>query len=139
MPAANGNGTNTKAFGAVVGLVAVVAGVYAMVEPMGQQLEYMQEQLSTINAQMSHDDARERVDAAETAQQSERFKEVETQFRALTERHNVDIATLDRLAIMRRAHDKADHEAIRAESRYKLAELLRRLSVLEQSLSNSKG
>ena len=75
----NSNG-NTKAFGGVLAIIAIIAGIYAMVEPMNQRIDFLERQLNSAAEKMTRDDERERIDMATISVMSERFAEVETQF-----------------------------------------------------------
>lgn len=63
---ANGN-ENTKAFGGIVAVLAVVAGVYAMVNPMNLRIASLENQVIAVNQHIQKDNAQERKDAADAA------------------------------------------------------------------------
>ena len=71
-------GNGTRAFGGVIALVALLTGMAAIIRPIQQQVDFLDRRISA-------DDVREREDTATIGKMSERFKEVETQFRSLRE------------------------------------------------------
>ena len=75
-----------KALTGIIMMVALIAGVYAMVEPMQQQIDFLQAEINTIRTAMERDDDRENLDVQKRAAMGEQFKEVETQFKAMSER-----------------------------------------------------
>ncbi len=75
-----------KAITGIIALVALIAGVYAMVEPMGQRIDFLQTEINTIRAAMNDDNQREKEDVQIRASMGEKFTEVETQFRAMSQR-----------------------------------------------------
>jgi len=75
---AENSNAGPRAFGGVVALMAVIAGLYAMVEPMNQKMSYHHDRLEAHSGMRAHDWALEAL-----ALITERFKEVETQFRSL--------------------------------------------------------
>jgi uncharacterized coiled-coil protein SlyX len=83
---ANNSTGVTKLFGGVVALVAIIAGVYAMVEPMHQQIAFQNERINDLVAAAREDTIRERVTQGQMSTIMERFKEIETQFRAVDAR-----------------------------------------------------
>lgn len=95
-PKKEGNGA-IRAFGAIIGLVALIAGVYAMVEPMGQRIDFMEEQISELNVEiLRHSDCEAHPGAlARMATQQEKFAEVETQFKGLREVSDVRLKQLE--------------------------------------------
>lgn len=97
----NGNGS-LVAIVAVTGLLGIVAGVYAMVQPMNQRIDHLTQYVERSENRVTrtvfeHTSLHSHPDAArEMAQISERFKEVETQFRGLRELMTVRIAEMER-------------------------------------------
>ena len=77
------NGSGMNGIGVIVGLLAIVAAVYSMVEPMNLRITQLSDLLGAARSDMRADDEREREDARSFSAMDERFKEVETQFRAL--------------------------------------------------------
>ncbi len=85
------NNGATAAVGAVLGLLALIAGVYAMVQPMNQRIDFVDQQMEKLEIRLvksleRHIETASHPQAArDLATMSERFKEVETQFRSLRE------------------------------------------------------
>lgn len=85
-PRSNGS---MAAISAVLGLFAVIGGVYAMVQPMNQRIDHVTEQMQKLEDRLikgldTHMAGKSHPGAAEDlATMSERFKEVETQFRGI--------------------------------------------------------
>ena len=79
-PKSNGNGA--KAAASIIAVAAVISALVAIVRPMQQQIDF-------IDRRMQTDDERARENATTLAKMSERFSEVETQFKSLRELVNV--------------------------------------------------
>jgi len=90
IPQEKNGSNNTRAFGGVVALVAIIAGVYAMIEPMTQRIDFMERHLDVMSERMDTDDQREREDNSRVSIMGQKFTEVETQFSDM-ERRIVDL------------------------------------------------
>ncbi len=76
-----------KAFAGVITVVAVIAGLFAMVRPMGQRIDALGSQVESLREELHMHNASEGhpLVLQKHAEASERFKEVETQFRGMRE------------------------------------------------------
>lgn len=97
----SGNGNGTKAFGAVVAVVAVIAGLYAMIEPMGQRIDFLEGQIVELRIQArQHSEIEGHVGVLSSlATQQAKFAEVETQFAGLREVTEARLAVITSRAL----------------------------------------
>ncbi len=92
---------NSNGYKAIIGgltLFGVLGGVFAMVSPMGQRIDFIERIVGGIEDNvLRHDNKPQHQGAAEDlAKMSERFKEVETQFKALRDISQLEGAKLER-------------------------------------------
>ena len=90
------NNSSAKAFGGVAAILAVVAGIYAMTEPMSQRVDFLERQIGTMRTEMLEHGSRQAHPGMLQlyGQHSERFKEVETQFRSLRDLSDLQFTLL---------------------------------------------
>ena len=82
----NGNGNGTlKGIGVIGLIITVLVGFVAIAEYMGRENEYIRKDMSRIELNLRDTDANAAKGAELEAKLQERFKEVETQFKALRE------------------------------------------------------
>ena len=82
MPNGTTNNTTAKIFGGVFAAAAIISMMYAMVEPMSQRIDFLERQLAARDSATRAQILTATETIASLAAISERFKEVETQFRA---------------------------------------------------------
>jgi len=105
------NNNNTKAFGGVLVILAVVAGMYAIIQPMNQQMGYLKDEINLVKARLAgHQDVASIRDSKITADLSavkEKFVKAEAEHQATDRR----ISDLEEWRIWwNRSHLVADTE-----------------------------
>jgi len=79
----NGNGTAAKAIGGLGVVGMLIGAMAAFMRPMNQRVDTLGRALEAVQASIAADNDRERKDLIAVGAASERFKEIETQFRHL--------------------------------------------------------